>query len=245
MRTWAWRCSFRPAKSGPASDDSNNRLIGVVPRNNTAHWYGAAMWDQEGTESLVVRNPNPSQRNDGGTLAPANLDQPARERFVACLNDVAARMAEPAAVKILSEAAAPQSAPPDTLTPVHRTWAEAIALLRQAADRTARTSSRWFPGPPLGRWTRPRAAASSPKATPKPATGKSRTATSGPAVSGRASCGSSTATPTKNATSNWPSCSLAPHGLAAQQNHDTGFLNFYSSVLATRPPRTPSTGPRA
>ena len=45
---------------------------------------------------------------------------------------------KPAVVEILSKSAAPQSAPPDTLLASgHRNWPQAIALLRAGADRTA------------------------------------------------------------------------------------------------------------
>lgn len=43
----------------------------------------------------------------------------------------------PTRVEILSKAAAPEQAPPDTWNATHRSWREAIGLLRQAVDRTA------------------------------------------------------------------------------------------------------------
>src|SRR5439155_2170738 len=47
-------------------------------------------------------------------------------------------IANPARVAILSSAASPQSAPPDTLQPAKKKcFAEAIDLLKQSAERTA------------------------------------------------------------------------------------------------------------
>ena len=65
------------------------------------------------------------------------------EAFVDLARETSRRLTQPAQVKLLSPNAAPQSAPPDTLQPARsKTYAEAIDLLKQSAERTAQ---KWEP----------------------------------------------------------------------------------------------------
>jgi unsaturated chondroitin disaccharide hydrolase len=59
------------------------------------------------------------------------------------VREMSRRLTQPARVAVLSPAAAPQSAPPDTLQPGRKkTYDEAIMLLQQSAERTAQ---KWEP----------------------------------------------------------------------------------------------------
>ena len=101
-------------EAGAVSSDEANRLLTLQPRNGVAHLYGAAMWDQENTERLVVIASTPDERMNGGTLSlPAA--RPTRDTFVEYLKAIGSRVDTPVKVEILSQAAAPQSAPADTL----------------------------------------------------------------------------------------------------------------------------------
>ena len=133
---------IRKDESAGMTADAANYLIRLAPRDGVAEWYAAAIWDQEGTESLIANSRTAAERAMGGTLAPANSARPTRERFLAYVNQTSERLAQPARMEVLSKAAAPQSAPPDTLEAAgHRTYAQAIGLLQQASGKTKRATS--------------------------------------------------------------------------------------------------------
>ncbi|HTB14305.1 MAG TPA: DUF4861 family protein [Bryobacteraceae bacterium] len=123
-------------QSGEAFTDGLDHLIKL--KSASAHWYIAAVWDQLHTEDLTGATADAAHRNLNGTLMPAD-SSPTRESFVEYVGSMSARMAKLAVVKIVSETAAAETAPPDTLAATHRTYKEAIELIRKAADRTAKT----------------------------------------------------------------------------------------------------------
>ena len=224
----------------PVAADASNHFLRVVPRNGSAHWYAAALWDQEGSESLIVHSTDPAHRNQGGSVTRA-FSKPTRETFLAYLDTMSRRLAQPPAASILSTAASPEPAPPDTLveTP-HKTYAQAIDLLRRAADRTAATFE-------------PVIRTSSPGAMDKYA-GKGFF-TEGDQVTGAWMSQEgyfwtggfwvgelwqlfklTKVERYRQLAETWNAHLL---GAEMKQNHDAGFLNFYSSVLGYESTKDP------
>ncbi len=121
-----------------------DNVLAVVPlENGAAHWYVSAAWDQEGSDAMMTTATNAGEKNNNGTLVFPPAAVSTRESFVAYVKQLAARQTQPARVSILSKVAGPQLAPADTLQPAsHKTYSQAIQLMSQAAERTAR---KWEP----------------------------------------------------------------------------------------------------
>ncbi|HEX4749453.1 MAG TPA: DUF4861 family protein [Bryobacteraceae bacterium] len=217
----------------PEASDAANHFLGITLESGTAAWFVAAMWNQEDTQALIVNSPDPAHRDGAGTLAPA-VPSPNLDTFSNYLSRVSIAMAHPAAIEILSAAAAPQSAPPDTLNAnAHRTWTDAMDLLRQSIDQTA---ARWLPliqsSAPgsvdkyhgLGFFTE--GDASTGEWTQQ----KGYFWTGGFWVGELWKLFEETKDPKyRSWAETWNARLL---GMEGQENHDTGFLNYYSSVFA-------------
>lgn len=132
-----------PPAGDPALDDSLNDLEFVPIENGRGRFYVTAVWDQELSEPLTALATG-GQRNQSGSRVPAaSAPITGAEAFTTYVGSLLQNIQSPAKVDLLSTSGTPQSAPPDTLNPAKtKTRAEAIALMRVAADRTAKA---WTP----------------------------------------------------------------------------------------------------
>ena len=130
-------------ESKVAPDGPLNFLVQPQIVNGKGSWYVLGVWDQENSDALIVNAPNAEGRNRYGTLAPPFSAPRTFDSFIDFVGEKARRVTEPATVEILSRTVAAESAPPDTQQPAkEKTYAEAINLLKQSAERTAQ---RWEP----------------------------------------------------------------------------------------------------
>jgi len=128
--------SGKQSKMGP--DDSLNLLVQPEVVNQKASWYVLGVWDQENSDSLTVTASNADARYRYGTIVQPATTPKTSADFQDLVQEVRRRITQPAKVVLLSSTVLAQSAPPDTLKPRHaRTYSEAIELLRQSAERTA------------------------------------------------------------------------------------------------------------
>lgn len=123
------------------ASDAKDHLMKFHLQKGQASWYAMAAWDQEGTNRLVTYGNHEEDARASLDLPPDGLRT--QEAFFGAVRDQASRMSAPVSVHVLTVAAGPEPAPADTLVP-HDTKsnARAIELLRQAVDRTA---AQWEP----------------------------------------------------------------------------------------------------
>jgi unsaturated chondroitin disaccharide hydrolase len=128
--------------AAPITTDASDHLVQVSLAGHHASWYVMAAWDQEGTNRRVGVGNSREMRDAGSYVLPPD-GITTKSAFADAVKDQAGRMGSPPQVTILSQAAAPQSAPPDTLvSSAHKTVSQAIDLLRAEIDATAKT---WEP----------------------------------------------------------------------------------------------------
>ncbi len=222
---------FGARETGPA--DPHNHLVPLVLRNGQAHWHVTAAWDQEQSDNLQVNTSDPAKRYEGTRVLP-RATVTTEQGFREYLQQLAGDLVSPATVRVLSAAGEPQTGPPDTLHPAgSRSYAEAIALLRSAVDRTA------------GAWE--------PAMAETGAANMHRRSGKGFFTEGNNQTGEWTAERGFYWTGGfWPGelwklygatneakyrrwaelWTAAFAGKESEQDHDAGFLNFYSAALA-------------
>jgi len=117
-------------------EDAVDLLVRLPVRDGQASWYAAAAWDQEGSEWLV------GAETPGASRVHPSVALKTHDSFAAYVKAESTRLSQPAIIAILSKEGAPEPAPLDTLSPNPKTYPQAIDLLRQAAERTA---TKWAP----------------------------------------------------------------------------------------------------
>jgi unsaturated chondroitin disaccharide hydrolase len=133
----------RGGKSKLGPDDPLNFLVQPQLVNGSASWYVVGAWDQEQSDNLTVNAPDPASKYRNGSLVLPAGGPRISTAFFDQVSDTRKRITNPAQVNFLSQVATPQSAPPDTLLPARvKSYGAAVDLLWIAAERTAQ---KWEP----------------------------------------------------------------------------------------------------
>ena len=124
------------------SNDDKNHLVEFKLSGGSASWYAMAAWDQEGSNNRVGYGNQKQEGEHQSLILPSDAIR-SREEFLNAVKEQAERMQQAATFRILSDSARTEQAPADTLVPRKtKTVEQAVALLSQAVDRTA---SQWEP----------------------------------------------------------------------------------------------------
>lgn len=130
-----------PVAASPV-DDPGNHLLTFSTQAHSATWYSFAAWDQEGSNDQFMMG-NVQEPDQRALLATPHPGIQSKAQFIAHMRNLADAFSAPVQVKILSSAPASQPAPADTLKPSKsKSYTEAIGLMRLEIDRTA---GKWEP----------------------------------------------------------------------------------------------------
>jgi unsaturated chondroitin disaccharide hydrolase len=133
---------MHPTVDPTEAKDKNDHLLTFPLHNGSATWYVAAAWDHELTNNQIAFAA-PSEVGARATRVVASDAITNRDEFLAAVRQQAQRMRAPAIMKILSGTAKPQPGPSDSrYSSTQKTYAQAIDLLRQQIDRDAQ---HWAP----------------------------------------------------------------------------------------------------
>jgi unsaturated chondroitin disaccharide hydrolase len=118
-------------------EDPDNHLVRLALTNDAASVYVTAAWDQEGSDALDVGDPGARLENGSWSRHPTAITT--EKAFMSELDQLAVLLARRVQVSILSKRGAPESAPADTLSVAKsKSFAQAIQLLSSAYERTAK-----------------------------------------------------------------------------------------------------------
>jgi unsaturated chondroitin disaccharide hydrolase len=130
------------ASEATFKNDGKNHLVDFKLTDGSQSWYTIAAWDQEGSNRRVVY-PNRKEKGQRQSLILPSDAIRSREEFLYSVQEQAERMAQPAGVHIVSGSAGSEPASAATLVAYKtKTVEQAIGLLRQNIERTA---SQWEP----------------------------------------------------------------------------------------------------
>ena len=123
-------------------DDAKNHLVVFHLKDSPATWYAMAAWDQEGSNRKIGYWTELGKQENPSLVLPADGVRN-RDQFLSAVKEQAGRMELPTTFRMLSSAASDEPPPADTLVRHEaRTIEQALGLVRQAIDRTATT---WEP----------------------------------------------------------------------------------------------------
>ena len=130
------------AQGAEPRDDAKNHLVVFHLKDGSTAWYAMAAWDQEGSNRKIgFRNELEKQEHPPLVLPSDGIRN--RDQFLSAVKEQAGRMELPTTLRILSSAASAEPAPADTLVRHQaKTVEQALGLLRLAIDRAATT---WEP----------------------------------------------------------------------------------------------------